>query len=106
MSIKYSETETKEIYKTQLSKINDKPYSARFICAITYIDNERTIKTEGTVEGEIILEERGDNGFGYDPIFFLKEYNKTVAELPSDEKNKISHRHNALIKLIEELKKC
>ena len=89
----------------ELSKIKDKPRTARFICDITYIDSEKVIKTEGIIEGEIILEERGDNGFGYDPIFYLKEYDKTVAELPEAEKNKISHRHNALIKLIEELKK-
>ena len=88
-----------------LKSLNLKHYPARFICDITYIDNNKTIKTEGTLEGEIVLEERGDNGFGYDPIFYLKDYSKCVAELTEETKNTLSHRHNALIKLIEELKK-
>ena len=79
------------------------PYNAHFTTAMVYIDDDRTIIKEGYVYGEIILEEKGNNGFGYDPIFFVKEYNKTMGELDEDIKNKISHRHNALEKLIKEL---
>ena len=86
-----------------LKNRNEKPFNAHFTTAMVYIDDTRTIIKEGYVYGEIILEERGDNGFGYDPIFYLKEYDKTMAELSIDEKNKISHRHNALVKLLKEL---
>ena len=54
-----------------------------------------TQTTEGTCVGRIALEPKGDNGFGYDPIFFLPEYGKTIAELPADVKNLISHRGRA-----------
>ena len=57
----------------------------------------------GTIEGIIGYEERGTNGFGYDPIFFLPEYGKTTAELSPEEKNKISHRGRALEMIKEEL---
>ena len=55
------------------------------------------------MEGKIAHNIAGDNGFGYDPIFLVKEYNKTVAELDSDEKNKISHRGRALRLMKEKL---
>ena len=58
------------------------------------IDDE-TYFFKGILEGEIILEKRGAGGFGYDPIFYLEEYGKTLAEL-GEEKNKISHRSKAL----------
>jgi XTP/dITP diphosphohydrolase len=51
---------------------------------------------EGTCEGIISTEPRGENGFGYDPLFFVPEYGKTFAELNSEEKNAISHRGRAL----------
>jgi len=97
------ENRTKMI--SELEKHNVNSSKAHFTCVITYIDEVKMIVTEGFLYGEIIKEERGDNGFGYDPIFYLREYNKTVAELPESEKNKISHRHNALIELKDELKK-
>jgi XTP/dITP diphosphohydrolase len=50
---------------------------------------------EGVCEGEIIFEERGHNGFGYDPIFYLDSYQRTMAELPAEMKNQISHRARA-----------
>ena len=61
----------------------------------------REFVTEGAMEGIIAKEQRGSNGFGYDPILFIPEYNRTSAELSSDEKNKLSHRGNALRKMIE-----
>ena len=60
--------------------------------------NEHVYLTEGFCEGEIIPEERGSGGFGYDPIFFLPELGKTMAELPMDEKNRLSHRARAVMK--------
>ncbi|HOK13848.1 MAG TPA: RdgB/HAM1 family non-canonical purine NTP pyrophosphatase [Candidatus Kapabacteria bacterium] len=77
---------------------------ARFRCVICYIDNNETFFVEGTVEGKIIPEERGENGFGYDSMFVPDGYDKTFAEMTDCEKNKISHRANAIKKLVEELK--
>lgn len=75
--------------------------SARFRTVVAFIDGDGTAHfADGVVEGVIIDEKRGDNGFGYDPIFLLPKLGKTMAELPSAEKNKISHRHNALIKIM------
>lgn len=87
-----------------LKEINNPPYNAHFTCAMVYMDDDKIITKEGYVYGEIILEERGNNGFGYDPIFYLKDYNKTMGELDEEMKNLLSHRHNALVQIIEELK--
>jgi XTP/dITP diphosphohydrolase len=79
---------------------------ARFVCSICLASPEKVlIQTEGTVEGTITETERGQGGFGYDPIFLIKGINKTAAELKPDEKNKISHRGNAIGKLKELLSK-
>jgi len=79
--------------------------SARFRTVVAFIDSEGTAHfAEGVVEGVIIDEKRGENGFGYDPLFLLPELDKTMAELPSAEKNKISHRHNALIRIMPVIK--
>lgn len=79
--------------------------SARFVCALVWIDpvNKVTIRTEGDVDGYILQEPRGLDGFGYDPLFYLPEYGKSMAELDLDEKNRISHRAEALRKLLIEL---
>ena len=67
--------------------------SARFVCAIAAaFPDGRVLITRGTMEGQIGYEERGTNGFGYDPILFLPEYGCSSAELSLEEKNKISHR--------------
>jgi XTP/dITP diphosphohydrolase len=76
--------------------------TARFVCCICYIDSLYMRKVKETCEGWIGLKERGENGFGYDPIFMVK--NKSFAQLPDDQKNAISHRGKALRKLVEELK--
>lgn len=75
---------------------NDKR-TARFVCAIAAIlpDGE-VVTTRGTIEGKIGYEERGTNGFGYDPIFYLPDMSVSTAELSPDEKNRISHRGRAL----------
>ncbi|HOB90820.1 MAG: XTP/dITP diphosphatase [Bacillota bacterium] len=76
--------------------------TARFRCAMAFVDSEGEVfVTEGTCEGVIAFECRGSGGFGYDPIFMLREYGKTFAELGSDIKNRISHRAVALQKMRE-----
>ena len=71
--------------------------TARFVCAIAAVFPDGKVETvRGTMEGRIGYGEKGANGFGYDPIFFLPEYGCTSAELSMEEKNKISHRGKAL----------
>lgn len=88
---------------------NAKPHErgARFVCAISLVlPDGREFVTEGRMEGEIGYEIKGENGFGYDPIFYLPEYDQHSAELSREEKNKISHRGKALramVLRIEEL---
>ena len=82
----------------ELSKFQ-KPHKARFVCVVSYIDNSREITAEGELLGKIIEEYRGVNGFGYDPLFVPSGYSKTLAEISSDEKNKISHRARAFAKM-------
>lgn len=84
----------------ELKGIEKEQRTARFRCALAVsIPGEETKTVEGHVEGYIAEEPKGENGFGYDPIFIVKDKDKTMAELTSDEKNKISHRANALKKL-------
>lgn len=84
----------------ELRGIEKEQRTARFRCALAVsIPGEETKTVEGHVEGYIAEEPKGENGFGYDPIFIVKDKDKTMAELTSDEKNKISHRANALKKL-------
>jgi len=74
--------------------------TARFVCRLCMASPERIlIETEGTLEGLITDREIGKNGFGYDPIFFVPDMNKTVAQLTNKKKNAISHRGNAIRKL-------
>lgn len=80
----------------ELQQYPERPRSARFWCvvAIASPDDEIFI-AEASVEGEIIAEARGEHGFGYDPIFYLPDLDKTMAELPAEIKNQISHRGKA-----------
>ena len=83
-----------------------KERSARFVCAIAAaFPDGRVLTTRGTMEGEIGYEERGENGFGYDPIFYLPEYGCYSGELPLEVKNSLSHRGKALRLMKEELRK-
>ena len=89
----------------RLEGVPDEKRTARFVCAIAAVlPNGELLTTLGTVEGRIGYEEKGANGFGYDPIFFLPEYGCTSAELSMEEKNKISHRGKALQAIKEELR--
>jgi XTP/dITP diphosphohydrolase len=75
------------------------PHTAKFVCAAVYYNDKETYTTEGEIKGRIIDEERGTNGFGYDPLFVPDKYDITSAELEPDIKNKISHRYHAFVKL-------
>lgn len=88
----------------KLEGVPDEKRTARFVCAIAAaFPDGRVVTKRGTIEGIIGYEERGENGFGYDPIFFLPEYGKTTAELSPEEKNQISHRGRALELIKSEL---
>lgn len=90
----------------RLNGVPDEERTARFVCAIAaLLPDGEVITTKGTIEGRIGYEEKGENGFGYDPIFFLPEYGKYSAELSAEMKNELSHRGKALRAMKEELKK-
>ena len=80
----------------RLADVEFEKRTARFVCAVAavYPDGKELVVRE-TMEGYIGYEEKGSNGFGYDPIFYLKEFDKTSAEISMEEKNQISHRGKA-----------
>lgn len=89
----------------RLSGVPDEKRTARFVCAIAAAFPDGTVKiTEGTIAGRIGYEEKGENGFGYDPIFYVPEYGCSTAQLSEEEKNKISHRGKALASMKEILR--
>jgi XTP/dITP diphosphohydrolase len=70
--------------------------SARFVCVIAIATPDGTVETvRGECHGTIAFEPRGEHGFGYDPVFYFPELGKTLAELPLDVKNRVSHRGKA-----------
>ena len=88
-----------------LEGVPEEQRTARFVCAIAAaFPDGRVITKRGTIEGLIGYEEQGENGFGYDPIFYLYENDKSTAELSAEEKNAISHRGKALRQMKEMLK--
>ena len=90
----------------RLTDVPDEKRTARFVCAIAAVmPGGEVMTTHGTVEGRIDYEEKGDNGFGYDPIFYVPEYRCTMAQLTDEQKNGISHRGRALETMKEELRK-
>ncbi len=101
-------TDRKTIDQRNIAKVLDllegvpaEKRSARFVCHLCLASPEKVlVETHGTVEGIIVDEPAGENGFGYDPVFFVPNLGKTVAQLPDDDKNAISHRGNAIRKFI------
>ena len=85
-----------------LNGVPDADRTAKFVCVIALAvpDNE-PVCFRGEVCGRILTEKHGDNGFGYDPIFYLPQFDASMAEVPADTKNSVSHRYNAL-KLLKE----
>tara|TARA_Y100001970_G_scaffold126414_1_gene156323 strand:+ start:7769 stop:8350 length:582 start_codon:yes stop_codon:yes gene_type:complete len=85
---------------------NSSDFTAKFVCTIAFFNPKNKLSQvlcTGECKGTIILERRGDSGFGYDPIFYIKELDKTFAELSADEKNLISHRAIAVKELLKRI---
>ncbi|MGZ4031251.1 MAG: non-canonical purine NTP pyrophosphatase, partial [Tumebacillaceae bacterium] len=91
-----------------LQEMQGQPYenrSARFVSAIALArPGQETLVSFGTVEGMILDAPRGTDGFGYDPLFYLPSLDRTLAEIPIEEKNRISHRAKALRSMVDMLK--
>lgn len=89
----------------RLEGVPDEQRTARFVCAIAAaLPDGRVLETKAAMEGRIGYEERGENGFGYDPIFMLPEYGLSTAEISPELKNELSHRGIALRLMKEKLK--
>ena len=100
-----SDTEKNELVLSKMEGVPGEERSARFICAIAIaLPDGKRFTVEGVCEGLISSKPHGTNGFGYDPIFYISEKDKTMAQLTSEEKNIISHRGRALEKAFEIIK--
>lgn len=109
-SARYMGEDTSYVIKNRnlidrLEGVPDEKRTARFVCAISAAFPDGTIlRSRGTIEGIIGYEARGENGFGYDPIFYLPEYGCTTAQLSPEQKNEVSHRGKALCAIKRKLK--
>jgi XTP/dITP diphosphohydrolase len=97
----YEENMTKLLER--LDGIEDSYRTARFRTIISYVDGKDDFHVEGSIEGKILNTRVGNNGFGYDPIFYSTELNLSLAEMESDQKNKISHRGLAIKKFVSKI---
>ena len=96
-----------ELLLKNTEHVPDGQRQAQFVCVITMITPEgKTIQARGEIHGELTREAKGENGFGYDPIFYYPPLGKTTAELSPEEKNEVSHRANALKVFYEKLKEA
>lgn len=88
----------------ELGGVPEEKRTSRFVTTLVFAnpDNEEDLVVEGEVKGQIANFPQGDNGFGYDPLFYLPDLKKTMAELTLDQKNEISHRGRAIRKLENE----
>ena len=87
--------------------VPDGQRQAKFVCVITLVTPEgQVVQARGEIHGELTREPRGENGFGYDPIFFNPPLGKTTAELSPEEKNQVSHRANALKLFYDKMKEA
>ncbi|MGV2828421.1 RdgB/HAM1 family non-canonical purine NTP pyrophosphatase [Myxosarcina sp. GI1(2024)] len=105
-SARYGSSDAERIARL-LRELGDNPHrKAKFICAIAIArpDGSVALETEGICQGEIITAPRGDNGFGYDPIFFVPQQQKTFAEMTPETKARVSHRGIAFGQLLPKLK--
>ena len=90
-----------------MEDVPDGKRQAKFVCVITMVTPEgETIQARGEIHGELLREPHGENGFGYDPIFYYPPFGKTTAEMSSEDKNKVSHRANALKIFNQKLKEA
>lgn len=107
-SARYAPDQKSKILKL-LAEMKDVPKekrTAHFCCTMTLVSPDgTTLHTQvGKIEGYIALEPSGDHGFGYDPLFFIPELNKTMAQMTMEEKNTLSHRARALLPMIERIR--
>ncbi len=87
--------------------VPDEQRQAQFVCVITMVTPEgETIQARGEVHGYLTREPAGEGGFGYDPIFYYPPFKKTLAQVPAEEKNAVSHRANALKLFYEKMKEA
>lgn len=85
------------------------PLTARFVCVLVLVrhaDDPQPLLAQGIWHGEILTAARGDGGFGYDPLFLVQGHSCTAAELPATEKNRVSHRGQAMAQLLEQLRQA
>ena len=96
-----------ELLLKNTEHVPDGQRQAQFVCVITMVtpDNQ-VIQARGEIHGELTREPRGENGFGYDPIFYYPPFGKTTAELTPEEKNGVSHRGNALRVFYDKMKEA
>jgi XTP/dITP diphosphohydrolase len=91
----------------EMKDVPEEKRTAHFHCTLALVvPGKDPVIVEGTCNGLILTEKRGNNGFGYDPIFYLPHLKKTMAEMTSEEKNQISHRGNAIRKLYEHVQEA
>lgn len=89
----------------RLESVPDEKRTARFVCAIAAVmPDGREFTVQAAIEGRIGYEQKGEGGFGYDPIFYVPEFGKTTAEMTAEEKNRVSHRGKALEQMKEVLR--
>ncbi len=104
-SARYAETAEKRIQRllNELKDIPEDKRTANFTCVMVLVDRNGNMihKETGIAKGLIIETKQGANGFGYDPVFFMPEYNQTMADMSSELKNTISHRAKALLPMLE-----
>ncbi len=95
-----------EYLLTNMEMVEEADRTARFRCVIVLVDpnGELLAESDGVCEGKIAAAPAGDGGFGYDPVFFLPEYEKTMAQVPSETKHQISHRGRALQQLVPKMR--
>lgn len=91
-----ADPERVQILLKNMENIPEGKRTARFVSVITMVDEKGILTARGECEGKITDAPKGENGFGYDPVFYVEQYKKTMAEISSEEKNAISHRGKAL----------
>jgi XTP/dITP diphosphohydrolase len=96
--------ENNKLLLSKMKHMQGKERFAYFVCSAVYFDGQTLIVAEGRAEGEILHEEKGSLGFGYDPLFFYPSEGKTFAQLEPEAKNRISHRSRALQELKKKIK--
>lgn len=90
-----------------MENVPDGQRQGKFVCVITMVTPDgQTIQARGEIHGQILRQARGENGFGYDPIFYYPPMGMTTAEMSAEDKNKVSHRANALKVFYEKLKEA